>query len=266
MVDICQAQGIAHEVCEIDQLTAFTSEAIITALSTCPHVGCIALVHCETTSGLLNPLDDIVEKVREDFPQCKIFVDAMSSIGAVRLDVANIEAVAFSSNKGIEGPPGLALVVLSRLFVQQSDKAQHTLSLNLRRHWKHLSDTGQCQFTPPTHVVLGLDEALRYMLDEEGAMNRHARYVRNRDILCAGMAKIGFKSIVSSDTQAPVIVTFPLNGMSYQTIASKMYEYGYVIYEGKIPNTFRVGCMGISNTQMEGFVKTFAWANQTSWL
>ena len=266
MVEICQAQGIAHEVCEIDQLTAFTSDVIITALSTRPHIGCIALVHCETTSGLLNPLDDIVEKVREKFPQCKIFVDAMSSIGAVRLDVTNIQAVAFSSNKGIEGPPGLALVVLSRLLVQQSDKAQHTLSLNLRRHWKHLSGTGQCQFTPPTHVVLGLDEALRHMLDDEGAINRFARYARNRDILCAGMAKIGFKSIVSSDMQAPVIVTFPLNGISYQAMASKMCEYGYVIYEGKIPNTFRVGCMGISNTQMEGFMKTFTWASQVSWL
>ena len=120
MVEICQAQGIAHEVCEIDQLTAFTSDIIITALSTRPHIGCIALVHCETTSGVLNPLDDIVDKVRENFPQAR-FSDAMSLLVQSGSTLRIYKRLHFRPTKA-RGATGPRAVVVSRLLVQQTTK------------------------------------------------------------------------------------------------------------------------------------------------
>lgn len=257
MLDMCKIHAIPHHVYRLDSTCAFSAQGVSDELSKHKSVQNVAIVHCETTTGVLNPLSDIVTAVRQVQPGCKVFVDAMSSIAAVPFSVECIDAVAFSSNKGIEGPPGLAILVASNtLLKSMQDAPPKTISLDACRHVNHLSATGQCQFTPPTHVILGLDEALE-MLFKEGKEERRMRFCNNCSILRAELRSIGFESVVPSEVQSSVIVTFPLLHHTFANLSGSLREYGYAIYEGKVENTFRIGCMGMSNDEMRAFTRAF---------
>lgn len=257
MLQMCRIHEVQHYVYKLNSTCAFSPQSVSDELSKYKDVQNVAIVHCETTTGVLNPLFDIIPAIRKVRPECRVFVDAMSSIATVPFDIKCIDAVAFSSNKGIEGPPGLAILVASNTLLKtMQDVPSKTLSLDACRHFNHLSSTGQCQFTPPTHVILGLDEAL-VMLFDEGAETRRLRFSNNCSILRSELLSIGFESVVPCDVQAPVIVTFPLLHHKFADISQSLKEYGYAIYEGKMKNTFRVGCMGMSNDEMRAFTQAF---------
>ena len=166
------------------------------------------VVHCETSSGILNPIEEIAEAT--EAAGCKLFVDAMSAFGAIPIDVQKVKytALAASSNKCIEGVPGIGFVVAPKSELEAAKGNCHSLSLDLHDQWVGLNKDGQWRFTPPTHVLAAFIEALRRHDAEGGVAARGGRYTRNRDILVDGMRELGFETLLNDRWLSPIIITF----------------------------------------------------------
>jgi len=206
----------------------------------------VSIVHCETTSGVTNPVEEIARIATET--GCGLLVDVMSSFGVLKVDVRawNAEGIAFSSNKGLQGPPGIGFCIVKRTALVAIGRGR-TMALDLGPQSQMIESCGQWRFTPPTHVLIGLQQALRELDFEGGIAARRARYASNCDVVVAGMKSVGFQPIVAPEWQAPIILTFPIKpGMNFLAFMSYMKERGFIIYEGKCSkmSSFRVGCMG----------------------
>jgi 2-aminoethylphosphonate-pyruvate transaminase len=209
----------------------------------------VAAVHCETTSGVLNPLVTLAEVVARRGRA--LLVDAMSSFGGLPLDLRTmpIEAVAASANKCLEGVPGVAFCIIRREALEAAAGNVHALSLDLHAQWAAMERDGQWRFTPPTHAVLALDRALQELEDEGGVAGRHARYAENCRLLVQGMRELGFETLLREDVQAPIIVTFRMPAdprFVFAAFYEGMRAKGFVIYPGKLTTaeSFRIGCIG----------------------
>jgi len=221
----------------------------------------VVIVHCETSSGILNPLKKISDVVMQH--GSKLIVDSMSAFGAVPLQVADIpfEAMVSSANKCIEGVPGFGFIIAKKDALEAAKGNSHSLSLDVHDQWASMNKTGQWRFTPPTHTVVAFLEALRLHEIEGGVAGRLARYTKNRDVLVSGMREIGFETLLENEWLSPIITTFfsPNDpnfdfGRFYNEIKSR----GFVIYPGKLTkaDSFRVGCIGLlDHTVMAGVVK-----------
>lgn len=219
------------------------------ALSADPTITHVAQVHCETGTGLLNPLHDIARVVHRH--RRRLMVDAMSSLGAVPIDLATtpIDAVIAASGKCLEGVPGMGFIVVRRDLIESSPGHSHSLALDLHDQWMYMQKTGQWRFTPPTHVVAALRVALDQFLAEGGAAARGARYRANCHALTQGMRALGFRPLLPDDTQSPIIVTFhaPQHpAYRFEALYRGVREKGFILYPGKLTqiDTFRVGCIG----------------------
>jgi 2-aminoethylphosphonate-pyruvate transaminase len=236
-------------VLETDVDTPPTPGAVAAALAADPAIGHVALIHCETTSGILNPLAEIASVVAQ--AGRKLIVDAMSSFAILPIDVRSVafEALAASSNKGLEGAPGLGFAILRRDSLAAAAGNANSVSLDLADQQKGFDANGQWRFTPPTHVVAALDRALVELDEEGGVEGRLARYQENCRILTEGMRALGFRTFLSDNLQAPTIVTFHMPSDRFWDFArfyGLMRERGFVIYPGKLTrrDSFRIGCMG----------------------
>lgn len=209
----------------------------------------VFVVHCETTSGILNPVHEIgalAHKYGKSY-----LVDAMSAFGALPLDAvaAHVDAIAASSNKCIQGVPGLGFVICRRAALDQAKGNATTLVLDLHDQWQNFEKTGQYRFTPPIHVIVAFHQALEEFTAEGGVAGRGGRYGENCRILLDGMRTLGFKPLLAKEHQAPIIVTFHMPAdpkFVFQTFYDKLKELGYVIYPGKltVADSFRIGCIG----------------------
>lgn len=209
----------------------------------------VFVVHCETTSGILNPVAEIATIVARHGR--RLLVDAMSSFGALPLDskVVAFDAVAASSNKCIEGVPGLGFVLARKSVLEEARGNATTLTLDLHDQWLSLSKTGQYRFTPPIHVIVSFHEALTEFFAEGGQPGRGARYAENGRILAEGMTALGFRLLLPAHLQAPIIYTFHMPKAPrfvFQDFYDRLKERGYVIYPGKltVADSFRIGCIG----------------------
>ena len=209
----------------------------------------VVVVHCETTSGIVNPIGDIARIVAA--AGRKLMIDAMSSFGAIELDLARIscDVLMASSNKCLEGVPGLGFVVASLDTLDGCAGNAPSLSLDLHDQWAALEKSGEWRFTPPTHVCAALDQALAEHAAEGGVLGRGARYRENCKILVEGMRALGFRTYLPDHDQAPIIVTFltPADpNFDFQEFYDALHGRGYVIYPGKLTriNSFRIGCIG----------------------
>ena len=224
----------------------------------------IFAVHCETTSGILNPIERI-GRVAENHG-VRMLVDAMSAFGAVPLDAGllRLDAVAASSNKCIEGVPGLGFVICKPEALAASTGNATTLTLDLHDQWAAYNKTGQYRFTPPIHVIVAFHQALTEFRAEGGWSGRNRRYSENARVLIEGMRKLGFKTLLPDDLQAPIIVTFHMptdKAFVFQAFYDKLKDRGYVIYPGKltVADSFRIGCIGRLNADhMRGAVAAIA--------
>ena len=223
---------------QVDQ--ALTADAAIS------HV---ALVHCETTSGLLNPLKAVADVVVKH--KRALLLDAMSSFGALDIDLATtpITAVLASSNKCLEGVPGLGFALVEKSAIVGAKGVSCSLSLDLHDQWRGLESNGQWRFTPPVQVVAALVEALRALDEEGGPAARLRRYQDNFATLAAGMRRLGFHLFLDEAVQAPIIATFrpPENRrFDFEKFYTALAERGFVIYPGKLTKaeSFRIGCIG----------------------
>jgi 2-aminoethylphosphonate-pyruvate transaminase len=219
------------------------------ALDADPAITHVIAIHCETSSGILNPIAEISEATYARGR--KLLVDSMSAFGAIALDVNQIryEAMVSSANKCIEGVPGFGFVIARKSELEQCKGNCHSLSLDIYAQWANLVKTGQWRYTPPTHVVAAFLEALRIHAEEGGVAGRGARYTRNRDAMVAGMRDLGFETLLKDRWLSPIIVTFfcPAHqNFVFSKFYDLMKEKGFIIYPGKLTvvDSFRIGCIG----------------------
>ena len=215
-------------------------------------------VHCETTSGILNPIRDIATMVKSKGR--RLLVDSMSAFGALRIDATEVyyDALAASSNKCLEGIPGMGFVVCRETALAETKGNANALVLDLFDQWKAMEANKQWRFTPPIHVIVSLHQAIQEYLDEGGQLGRGRRYALNCKTLVDGMREMGFETLLPDELQAPIIITFhkPEDpNFHFETFYNKLAERGYLIYPGKltVADSFRIGCIGrLDEEDMKG--------------
>ncbi|MGE5103489.1 MAG: 2-aminoethylphosphonate--pyruvate transaminase [Betaproteobacteria bacterium] len=234
------------ETAEDVPTTAPDVERLLAADRSVTHVG---LVHCETSTGILNPLAEIAAVVARHGKS--LIVDAMSSFGALAIDAEDMpfEALIAASGKCIEGPPGMGFVIVRRGALERSAGNCTSLALDLHDQWQYMEKTTQWRYTPPTHVVAAFAAALEAFDAEGGQRARLARYARNCEVLVRGMAELGFRPFLDPRIQAPIIVTFHAPAdprYSFREFYDRVRDKGFILYPGKLTQveTFRVGCIG----------------------
>ena len=215
-----------------------------------PRVTHVAMVHCETTTGMLNPAAEVGSLAREFG---KIYIlDAMSSFGGIPTCVEDlgVHYLISSANKCLQGVPGFGFVVAHCPSLEQTEGWARSLSLDLFDQWKTMErGKGDWRFTSPTHVILAFEQALRELSEEGGVAARHARYVDNHTRLVAEMCRIGFRTLLPGELQAPIITSF-LNPkdprFDFDTFFGKLKTRRFMIYPGKVTDaeTFRIGNIG----------------------
>jgi 2-aminoethylphosphonate-pyruvate transaminase len=216
------------------------------ALKRDPSITHVALVHCETSTGMLNPLAEIAEVVK--WHKRSLIVDAMSSFAALDVRIP-CDALVAASGKCLEGPPGMGFALVRRTVLEKCAGNSRSLVLDLHDQWVNMEKTAQWRFTPPTVVVAALHAALEQFVAEGGQPARGARYRRNCEVLIEGMTHLGLKLFLEPRHQAPVIVTFHAPGdpnYNFQKFYDRVREKGFVLYPGKLTqvDTLRVGCIG----------------------
>lgn len=209
----------------------------------------VAIVHCETTTGILNPLKEVAHLVK--MYGKRLIVDAMSSFGGIPLDVneLGVDFLISSANKCIQGVPGFGFIIARRSELMRCKGVARSLSLDIYDQWETMEKGhGKWRFTSPTHVVRAFKQALEELETEGGVEARHHRYRMNHDVLVKGMRSLGFKTLLSDDIQSPIITSFlyPGEGFDFKTFYHQLKERGFVIYPGKISqaDTFRIGNIG----------------------
>ncbi|MEO8977371.1 MAG: 2-aminoethylphosphonate--pyruvate transaminase [Casimicrobiaceae bacterium] len=234
------------ETAEDVPTTAADVERLLARDASITHVG---LIHCETSTGIENPLAEIAKVVAKH--KRALIIDAMSSFGALPIDAQAIafDALIAASGKCIEGPPGMGFVFVRTSVLQECEGRSSSLSMDLYDQWVYMEKTAQWRFTPPTHVLVALDAALAQYAAEGGQPARLARYRSNCDALLAGIATLGLRSFLPSSIQAPIIVTVhsPADKrFAFADFYARVRDKGFVLYPGKLTQveTFRVGCIG----------------------
>ena len=232
--------------------------AVEKALAADVRISHVAVIHCETTSGVLNPVAEVAAVVAK--AGRRLLIDAMSAFGAVALDAREVtfDAVAASSNKCIEGVPGLGFVICRKEALDACKGNSPSLTLDLFDQFQALEKTGQWRFTPPIHCIVAFDQAIKEHEAEGGVAGRGGRYRNNCRILVEGMRKLGFETLLPDRLQAPIIITFHMPAdpkFVFQTFYDKLSERGFVIYPGKltVADSFRIGCIGrLGEKEMKG--------------
>ncbi|HUT49213.1 MAG TPA: 2-aminoethylphosphonate--pyruvate transaminase [Alphaproteobacteria bacterium] len=250
--------GRAHEVYETPEDTPPDPDEVARRLGADPAIGHVVLVHCETTSGILNPVEAIAGVVAA--AGRALILDAMSAFGALPLDLAQtpVQAVLASANKCLEGVPGIGFALIRAAALDAAAGNAPSLSLDLHDQWRGLEANGQWRFTPPTHVLAALDQALNEHAAEGGVAGRGARYAQNCKILVEGLQALGLELYLPQALQAPIIVTAhaPADpAFDFKAFYEAVAEAGYLIYPGKLTRaeTFRVGCIGrLGEAEMRG--------------
>ncbi len=206
-------------------------------------------VYCETTSGILNPIEEIAKLVEKK--NISFFIDAMSAFGALPLSAKkiNFDAVAASSNKCLEGVPGVGFILVKNEVIKNSKGNSHSLSLDLYDQWQAMEKNKQWRFTPPTHVLAAFKQAIKEHEKEGGVEGRYKRYSYNCNIICNGMKKLGFEKLLPDDLQAPIIITFKQpedKNFDFDKFYNALSDKNFLIYPGKltVAETFRIGCIG----------------------
>ncbi len=241
--------GRATVVLDIAEDQAADPEQIDAALLADSAITHVAQVHCETGTGILNPLPEIATVVEAHGR--RLIVDAMSSFGAIPVDLQAMpmDALIAASGKCLEGVPGMGFVIARRSALEASAGQCHSLAMDLYDQWAYMQKTGQWRFTPPTHVVAALRAAVDQFLAEGGQPARLARYAENCATLVCGMRRLGFGTFLDDTVQAPIIITFHAPddpAYDFSEFYRRVRDKGFILYPGKLTaiETFRVGCIG----------------------
>jgi len=249
MARIARTLGIATDTLVFpESCTVVTAEAR-QAIVQDPAVTHVGIVHCETSTGIMNPVREVGWAARE---LGRIFlVDAMSSFGGVPIDLVDcgIDFLVSSANKCLQGVPGFGLVLARRDLLTSAEGRARSLSLDLAAQWKGLEADGQFRFTPPTHALLAFWQALLELEAEGGIAARAARYAANQQALMEGMTALGFDAYLAPELQSSIITAFRYpshRNFNFQQFYERLSEQGFVIYPGKVSDAdcFRIGTIG----------------------
>lgn len=248
IAQIASCLQLNHEILPCPENELHDTEAVEAALKS-SQFSFLAVVHCETTTGILNPVTAFGALARQY--RCQFIVDAMSSFGAIPLDVADahVDFLISSSNKCLQGVPGFAFVIARRAALNAIKHRARSVSLNLLDQYQVLEKTGQFRFTPPTHAMLAFHQALLELEDEGGVAQRAQRYRQNHGVLVAGMRRLGFQEYLPAQLQSNIITSF-LYPQDPQFDFTEFYQrlsaHDMLIYPGKLSEVdcFRIGNIG----------------------
>ncbi|MFK5710495.1 2-aminoethylphosphonate--pyruvate transaminase [Lysinibacillus boronitolerans] len=245
MAKVLKLQHVVYSVPYDEQPSSLEVQAFLESDASITH---IAIVHCETTTGILNPIKEIGEVVHS-FDKTFI-VDAMSSFGGVPMDLSSlhIDFCISSANKCIQGVPGFGFVIANTRALEKCKGQARSVALDLYNQWEVMKQDGKWRFTSPTHVVAAFAKALEELIEEGGIHARYKRYAYNNHLLRSRLSELGLKAYISEELQSPIITTFlfPHKEFSFEHFYQEMKKAGFVIYPGKLTDvdTFRVGNIG----------------------
>lgn len=250
VAEMAKVLGIPLRILDYPENVPVSAADVRKALDENPAIEMVSVAHCETTTGIMNPIQAIGE-VCKDFPNTAYFVDAMSTFGAVPINVEEIgiDYLVSSANKCIQGVPGFAFVLARTALLEKTKGFARSLSFDLYSQWKGLDANGQFRYTPPTHALLAFAKALEELEKEGGVAGRAARYAQNNEQLLAGMQAKGYVPFIDAAHRGYIITSFLYPDKEsfdftrfYEDLASK----GHIIYPGKLTHTdcFRIGNIG----------------------
>ena len=249
IVQMLKHAKIAHAVLRTTEDQPADPAALDAMLASDKAVTHVAVVHCETTTGILNPIEALGRVCRKH-GRINV-VDAMSSFGAIPIDLeaCGVDYLISSANKCIEGVPGFSFVLCRRSVLLACEGYARSLSLDLLGQLKGLEKNGQFRYTPPTHSILAFDQALRELDAEGGPAARGARYRRNHEVLIQGMQDLGFRIYLDPSVQSYIITSFYFPDdpkFTFESFYRRLSDKGFIIYPGKISqaDTFRIGSIG----------------------
>lgn len=250
MGKMARCLGLRHHELDCGEASRPEPAAIEAMLVRHPEITHLAMVHCETTTGMLNPLDEVAELCQRR--GIRLIVDAMSSFGGIPIDMGRlgIEFLISSANKCIQGVPGFGFVIARRAALTACAGRARSVSLDLHAQWQTMEQQGgKWRFTSPTHTVLAFAQALRELEEEGGIAARHQRYSENQRTLVAGMAALGFAPLLPEKWQSPIITAFysPAHpDYRFADFYQRLKGQGFVIYPGKVSQAdcFRIGNIG----------------------
>ncbi|WP_421143630.1 2-aminoethylphosphonate--pyruvate transaminase [Aeromonas dhakensis] len=250
MGEMARCLGLRHHELDCGETSRPEPAAIEAMLARHPEITHLAMVHCETTTGMLNPLEEVAELCQRR--GIRLIVDAMSSFGGIPIDMGRlgIEFLISSANKCIQGVPGFGFVIARRAALTACAGRARSVSLDLHAQWQTMEQQGgKWRFTSPTHTVLAFAQALRELDEEGGIAARHQRYSENQRTLVAGMAELGFAPLLPEEWQSPIITAFysPAHpDYRFADFYQRLKGQGYVIYPGKVSQAdcFRIGNIG----------------------
>lgn len=249
MIEIARRMGRSVDALRWGEDRPVEPGAVAYALAADRDITHVGLIHCETTTGLLNPLQPVADVVAD--AGRSLIVDAMSSFGALPIDLQTtpITALLASSNKCLEGVPGIGFALVDALAIGKAKGNSPSLSLDLAAQHQGFEANGQWRFTPPVQVVAATVEALRLLEAEGGPRMRLSRYQANFDVLAMGMLRLGFPLYLDPGLQAPIIATFlpPSDRpFAFERLYEGLANRGFLIYPGKLTQaeSFRIGCIG----------------------
>jgi 2-aminoethylphosphonate-pyruvate transaminase len=248
MVEMARAARISHITYDLPETEAPKAAEVEALLAANPDVTHVALVHCETTTGILNPMAPIAAAVKA--AGRILILDAMSSFGGIPFDAgaSGIDFLISSSNKCIQGVPGFAFVIARRDALAVCEGRSRSLCLDLYDQWQAMDKGGKWRYTSPTHIVRAFYQALDELEEEGGVEARHERYSHNHRLLVDGMASLGFETLLPPELQSPIITSFLYPGpdFDFARFYQAVKRRGFVLYPGKISqaDTFRIGNIG----------------------
>ncbi|MDR3149085.1 MAG: 2-aminoethylphosphonate--pyruvate transaminase [Oscillospiraceae bacterium] len=248
MSEMAQVMGLNFIEYALSETEAPDAVRVSEILVANPDITHVAMVHCETTTGILNPLVSIAGIVKDSGKI--LIVDAMSSFGGIPFDASELGIDYFisSANKCIQGVPGFAFVIAKREALAGCKGNARSLCLDLYDQWRAMDKCGKWRYTSPTHVVRALYQALDELEAEGGVTARYARYCENHRVLVDGMKEIGFRTLLDDALQSPIITSFlyPHVDFDFTAFYIRVKAKGFVLYPGKISqaDTFRVGDIG----------------------
>ncbi|MBU3142763.1 2-aminoethylphosphonate--pyruvate transaminase [Clostridium sp. CF012] len=248
IVDMAKFMGINYAIYKVEYNTFPKAEGIEEILNSDSAITHVAMVHLETTTGILNPIEEIAKLCRQ---YDKTFIlDAMSSFGGIQINVQKlgIDYLISSANKCIQGVPGFSFIIAKIQKLLNCKGNSSSLSLDLYDQWKNMDKHGKWRFTSPTHVVAAFSKALDELLEEGGVVGRNKRYTDNNNHLRKKLKEIGISSYINEELQSPIITTFlfPSEDFNFRSFYNYVKERGFVLYPGKLTevDSFRIGNIG----------------------
>jgi len=254
LVKICRKIKKKFHLIKFNENKSFSKVKIERHIKKNKSITHIGLVHCETSSGILNPLEEMAllsKKYKK-----KLIVDAMSSFGGININIQknNLEALVSSANKCLEGIPGFCFCIVKKKSLSKCKENSSSLALDLYGQWQGFLKNNQWRFTPPTHSIIALFSAIEQLKKEGGVNKRNKRYKKNYLTLVKGMEKLGFDTYLKANLRSPIIVSFKFlkdTKFNFISFYKELSNLGFLIYPGTTTKekTFRIGCIGNINSK-----------------